>query len=113
MSTDTPVYESNRTRQLTMYLWEVGYEELMKADDGRYDLKRVPVCQVEESNITRTDARRIIKECGYEVTRGMDVYAKKLEKYIWRFTNEELRNISEVETVTLSQDIKDINYALR
>lgn len=107
------LYVSNRKRQLTIYLWEIGFEELIQADDGRYDLKRVSVCLVEESNITRTDARRIIEECGYEATRGLDVYAKKLKKFVWHFSNEDLRTISDIEDVELSQEAKEINYARR
>ena len=112
--TNTPkLYESKRERQLTVYLWEIGFEEFTKAPDGRYDLKRVPVCLVEESNITRTDARRIIAEHGYEAPRDMDVYAKKLKKFLWHFRNDELRAISTVEEVPISQEVKEINYALR
>lgn len=82
-------------RQITFYKFEVGTIEFKQADDGRYDLVKQPVCEIEDSSLTRGDIRQAIKATGYELKRGTEVYADKKSKILYKFTTEALMSICE------------------
>lgn len=82
-------------RQITFFRYEVGMEELQAAPDGRYDLVRTPICEVEDSSMTKTDIRKAIEATGATCKRGTNVYAKKLGKVVYRFTTEDLKGIAQ------------------
>lgn len=82
-------------RQLTMYVYEVGYQDMAQAADGRYDLVQHPVCEVEDSALTHSDIRKILKDQGVDLKRGTDVYAHKVKKVLYKFTTEALKSVAE------------------
>ena len=83
------------SRQITFFTFECGIQEMRKAEDGRFDLVRVPVCTVEDSSLTKSDIRKAIIDAGYTCPRGTDVYATKVGKVLYRFTTEALKGICE------------------
>lgn len=82
-------------RQITFYKYEVGIQSLEKAEDGRYDLVRTPVGTMEDTSLTKTDIRKFIAANGVECKRGMEVYAKKLVKIVYKFSTEKLLEIAD------------------
>lgn len=81
-------------KQLTLYKFEVGFREMREADDGRFDLTRVPVADVEAGSLTKAEIRAIIKDAGRDCPRGMDVYAERMGKVVYRFNVEDLKAIA-------------------
>ena len=73
-------------RQITFFKFEVGIQSLQQAEDGRYDLVRIPVGTVEDTSLTKTDIRKFIMDNGVECKRGTEVYAKKVAKVVYKFT---------------------------
>lgn len=88
------------SRQITFYQFEVGTQELKKAEDGRYDLVKTPVCEIEDSSLTNSQIRAAIKAEGYDLKRGTEVYAVKKAKILYKFTTEALMSICESREVT-------------
>lgn len=80
-------------RQITFNIYELGFIGLVQAEDGRYDMVSTPVCNVEEGSMTDTDVRNAIRESGYEVKRGVNVYKKIIGKVRYEFTTEALKTI--------------------
>ena len=83
------------SRQITFYKYECGVQSMQQAEDGRYDLVRTPVVEVEDSSLTKTDIRKAIIEAGFECKRGTEVYATKVAKVVYKFTTEALKSIAE------------------
>lgn len=81
-------------KQLTLYKFEVGFREMREADDGRFDLMRVPVADVEAGSLSKAEIRSIIKEVGHDCPRGMDVYAERKGKVVYKFRIEDLKAIA-------------------
>lgn len=82
-------------RQITFYKYEVGIQSLEKAEDGRYDLIHTPVGTMEDTSLTKTDIRKFIIANGIECKRGVEVYAKKLAKVVYKFSTEKLLEIAD------------------
>lgn len=83
------------SRQITFYDFEVGMVEMKQAPDGRYDLVKTPVTHVEDSALTKGDIRKAIKEAGIDLKRGVEVYAEKTKKIMYKFETEKLLSICE------------------
>lgn len=83
------------SRQITFYMYEVGIQQMVEAEDGRFDLIRKPVTTVEDSSMTKTEIRKAIMEAGVECKRGTEVYATKTGKVVYKFTTEALKSIAE------------------
>ena len=81
------------SRQITFFTFECGFQEMRQAEDGRYDLVRVPVCTVEDSSLTKSDIRKAIMDAGVTCPRGTDVYATKVGKVLYKFSTEALKSI--------------------
>lgn len=81
-------------RQITFFKFEVGFEKMTQAADGRYDLVRTPVAIVEDSSLTKTDIRNAIKAAGYDCPRGLDVYANKIGRVLYKFETADLLAIA-------------------
>lgn len=86
-------------RTVTMYKYEVGIEEMKQAEDGRFDLVRVPLCEVEFSTMTPADMRRAIKDAGFDCPRGAQVYATRTEKITYKYDLAKLPEIAESREV--------------
>ena len=83
------------SRQITFYKFEVGIQQMVEAEDGRFDLIRKPVATVEDSSMTKTEIRKAIMEAGAECKRGTEVYATKVGRVVYKFTTEALKSIAE------------------
>lgn len=81
-------------RQITFKKFECGISEMVKADDGRYDLVTRPVCTVEASSMTKSDVRKAIIEAGTPCPRGTEVYCTPVGKVVYKFTTEDLLAIA-------------------
>jgi hypothetical protein len=86
-------------RQITFFKFEIGICEMKQAEDGRYDLVKTKLCEVEETSMTKSDIRKAIMDAGFECKRGADVYADKVAKVRYTFTTEALKSICEDCTV--------------
>lgn len=80
-------------RQITFFKFECGISEMVQAADGRFDLVRRPICEVEATSLTKADIRKAIIDAGEECPRGTDVYADKIGKVVYRFETEDLLRI--------------------
>lgn len=83
------------TRQITFFKYECGIQSMEQAEDGRYDLVRKPIVEVEDSSMTKTEIRKAIIAAGYECKRGTEVYATKVGKVVYKFTTDALKSIAE------------------
>ena len=78
-------------RQITFYDFEVGVKEFEKIDGTEtYQLVKYPVTRVEATSMTKSDARKAIKDVGVECPRGTEVYWEKVSKVVYRFTTDAL-----------------------
>ncbi len=82
-------------RQCTFFNFEVGIQKMQEAEDGRFDLVRVPCANVEAGSLTKTEIRSAIMEAGYECPRGTEVYATKKNKVVYKFTTDALKSVAE------------------
>ncbi len=82
-------------RQITFYKYEVGIQAMKQADDGRYDLVKQPIVELEASSMTKSEMRAAIIEAGYACPRGTDVYADKISRVRYKFTTEALLSIAQ------------------
>ena len=80
-------------RQVTFNIYECGITELVQAADGRYDMVSTPICKVEDGFMTDTAVRNAIRDAGYDLKRGVDVYKKCIGKVRYEFTTEDLKSI--------------------
>ncbi len=83
------------SRQITFFNFEVGIQQMVEAEDGRFDLVRKPIAIVEDSSMTKTEIRKAIIDAGVECKRGTEVYATKVGRVVYRFTTEALKSIAE------------------
>lgn len=83
------------SRQITFYRFELGIQSMEQAADGRFDLVRKPVCEVEDSSLTKSDIRKAIMAAGVDCPRGCDVYADKVGRVQYKFTTEALKSVAE------------------
>lgn len=90
-------------RQITFKKFDCGICEMVKADDGRYDLVTRPVCTVEASSMSKSDVRKAIIEAGVPCPRGTETYAAPVGKVVYKFTTEDLLSIAK-ERVELPLD---------
>ena len=90
-------------RQITFKKFDCGICEMVKADDGRYDLVTRYVCTVEASSMTKSDVRKAIIEAGVPCPRGTETYAAPVGKVVYKFTTEDLLAIAK-ERVELPLD---------
>lgn len=68
---------------------------MTKAADGRYDLVKTKVCEVEDTSLTKTQIRAAILAAGVKCPRGTEVYADKVGRVQYQFTTEALKSIAE------------------
>ena len=89
-------------RRFTIYRFECGVQGFVQAEDGRYDVVKKPVCEVEDTCMTASEVRAAIKEAGYPLKRGEDVYSDKVSKTVYMYEPKDLVKIATVkETVEL------------
>lgn len=82
-------------RQLTCFQFEIGTMQMVKAEDGRYDMVKTPICVVEDTSLTKTAARAALREEGFETPRNLEIYWEKIGRVQYRFSTEALKSIAE------------------
>lgn len=81
-------------RQITFYKFKCGIQSMEQAADGRYDLVRKDVCEVEDTHLGKTQIRAAIKAAGVDCPRGTEVYAEKVGRVVYKFETEDLLRIA-------------------
>lgn len=82
-------------RQITFYKFEVGVKSFEQDEQNPdfYKLAKRPVCEVEATAMTKTEARRAIIDAGVECPRGTEVYWSKVGRVRYKFDNAKLLEI--------------------
>lgn len=81
-------------RQITLYTYEIGTKEFKEAADGRYDMVKTKVAEIEAGTCTKTDARAAIKAAGVECPRGTEIYFERVAKVRYYYEWEQLKAIA-------------------
>ena len=92
--------------QKTVYLYELGIKEDAAIEvNGETIIAKnynsIPVCDVIETALSKTEIRKYIEDSGQHVKRGVEVYAKKIRKMVYSMKTEDF-----MKSATLISDEK-------